>query len=168
MRRDSERDCRQFEKVHARRSAGLELDREEREREKYVLEAVRDWHTAQQIRAYLAAFRESVDSGHRRISDRAVYENYLRWVSYFAVKFDPLITTGPRPGEPTPTNTALSELDISNRLRTVLEALGVQTTNDVAQLRDEDVQPYAGGWSHLRKEIARVLFGLGYAVPDES
>lgn len=167
-RLELEREQRQYQKVHARRTAKSKLDHEEREWEKFVMNAVREWQTAEHIRAYLAAFRQAVDSGHRSVRNKAEYEAFLEWVSFLAVKADPLITTGLRPGEAiTPMNTPLKELDISTRLRSVLELIGVRDANDMFQVSDEQLQQRDPHSSRLRKEIERVLFGLGYDVADE-
>lgn len=166
--REREIEYRQYQKVHARREARRKLDREEQSWEKFVMDAVRDWHAAEQIRAYLAAYRRAVDCGHRFINDEAAYDNYLAWVNYFAVKADPLITTGLRPGEAvTPTNLTVAEMDLSSRLRSALEALGVQDGNGVYHVTDGQLQKHTGSWTGLRKEIERVLFGLGFDVKDE-
>ncbi|MBK9117982.1 MAG: hypothetical protein IPM18_00015 [Phycisphaerales bacterium] len=165
---ERDRESRQYEKIRARRVFRSHLDSEEREWGKFVTNSVRDWQTAEQMRAYLAAFRAAVDSGRRTLRNKAEYDNFQAWVVFLANKADPLITTGLRPGEDVPpTNVPLAEMDISSRLRSPLESLGVRDANDTYQVSDDQLKQQGASWNVLRKEIERVLFGLGYAVDDD-
>ena len=116
----SDRECehRQWDKVHAHRSAKAHMDAEEKAWEKSILDSVQNWEQAERIRAYLAEVRRRVDSGEQRIRDQAMYENWQAWANYLAIKFDPLMRSIPRPGEDTrPLNVPISELDLTSDCR---------------------------------------------------
>ncbi|MBL8880693.1 MAG: hypothetical protein JNG88_16390 [Phycisphaerales bacterium] len=44
----------------------------------------------------------------------------------------------------------------------------MQDANGMFEVRDEQLQEHGIGWTTTRKEIERVLFGLGYNVDDPS
>lgn len=100
--------------------------------------------------------------GRLRVSNEEVFERWLPWARWYVNHLDP----DPLPDEESvgPTSLPLSEIELTSSTRPVLEALGIQNTDELYTLSKATVEEAVEGGRSFRvwEEVCRVLEGLGY------
>lgn len=131
-----------------------------------LMQNVRRWVDAQQVRAYLADLQSAVEAGKCRVSDAEQFRNWFDWASQFADSIDPNIQGSlPEGSQPGHQNVVTSELDLTAMTRCVVDALGVADTDALCQQSQDSVRNACEGKvGPVWNEITRVLEGLGYDV----
>ncbi len=163
-RLDDECERRQKKKAAERRAVQKqELDNENARRTE-LMKFVEDWEKAQRIRKYLAAVDTRLLEEDARPSNPDALDRWLGWARWYADYLCPLTVAGKHPREPlVPTNTAISELDLTSVARKALSGSGIESTDHLyAQSKEylSTLYPYRS-WI-LLNELDRVLEGLGY------
>ena len=111
-----------------------------------LMQNVKRWVDAQQVRAYLADLQVAVEAGKCRITDAEQFRKWLNWASQFADSIDPIVQ-GPLPESSLRghQNIAISELDLTAAARRAVDALGVPDTNLLCQQSQDAVRDACEG-----------------------
>jgi len=141
---------------------------EERQRREQLKTAVDHWHYAERIHRYLTAIEAGVADRKLRAKDEQAFAKWFEWAYWYADHVDPLIHAEPLPEKISPPiNTPLPEVELTSRLRPIIDGLGIQDTNGLYGLGRDAIQAIAGDFSHAAwDEMCVVLEGLGYDVSD--
>jgi hypothetical protein len=160
------------ERQRARRAEVREAEKmrtkAEKKRRNDVASAVRGWRKAEQIRTYLSALREKLDSKVLAPTNPEAFAEWFEWATWYADYLDPLTPTPPRPeSEPEPVNTPVEQLDLTRDTRRIVQQLSVPDTDALYSVEKAVIDKYCDHW-HYRgwSEICRVLEGLRYDVSD--
>jgi len=131
-----------------------------------LMQNVRRWVDAQQVRAYLADVQAVVEAGKCRVSDAEQFRNWFEWASQFADSIDPIVQGSlPEGCQQGHQNVATSELDLTAATRCAVDTLGVADTDALCQQSQDAVRNACEGrFGPVWNEITRVLEGLGYDV----
>jgi hypothetical protein len=165
-RLDHECEQRQKKKVQAIRNAAAEVGNQEFYWRQELMENVSRWHDAQRIRAYLTALEQAIEGEKFRPNNPEGCKKWLRWAHWYADSIDP-VTRAQRQEETLrgPTNTPVSDLDLTSYTRPVVESLGAKDTNELWRVSQDKVREACDGkYGNTWNEITRVLEGLGYDV----
>lgn len=161
-----DRECeRRQEVLEVQYSKRRELE-EHRRREqiKQLNQMVDGWLRAKQIREYMQAVNDRIDSGMARPQDRLAFEKWRVWVQWYADDLDPLTFAGADPEKRlSPTNTPLAELDLTSKTKAGLAGVSVADTDGLFKLSKRSIAMHdpERSWLLIR-ELARVMTGLGY------
>ncbi len=131
-----------------------------------LMQNVRRWVDAQQVRAYLADLQSAVETGKCRVSDAEQFRSWFDWASQFADSIDPIIQGSlPEGSQRGHQNVATSELDLTAATRCAVDALGVPDTDALWQQSEDAIRNACESrFGPVWNEITRVLEGLGYDV----
>ncbi len=131
-----------------------------------LMQNVRRWVDAQQVRAYLADLQAAVEAGKCRVADAEQFRTWFDWASQFADSIDPIIQGSlPEGSQPGHQNVATSELDLTAATRRTVDRLGIPDTDGLYQQSQDAVRNACEGkFGPVWNEIARVLEGLAYDV----
>jgi hypothetical protein len=163
-RLDEECIRRQSKKAADRRALQKQEVENEKARRTELMKFVEDWEIAQRIRRYLAAVDERLTEKDAKASQPDNLDRWLGWARWYADCLCPLTVAGNHPYAPlVPTNTAISELDLTSVARKALNGTGIEDTDHLYLQSKEylsTLYPYRS-WI-LLDELDRVLEGLGY------
>lgn len=159
-------ECKQRQKVAAHAVREKEAKRKELEaiRRKELHDYVQAWKSANEIRAYLADVREKISKETVRIENEDVHSRWIDWASWYADSIDPLIQAPPQSESiDSPTNTLVSDVEVTRRTKTFIASLGASNTDDLFRIGIEESDQKYNSWSNKEwTEICRLLEGLGY------
>lgn len=169
-RLDNACQARQRQRMAERRARAEQVKKDEETRRTQLLNEIERWHRARSIREYLQAIQMQVDGGDITPADPEHLQRWVEWASWYADVLDPLADAGTSPYPsvpPKPVNTPIDDLDLTERIRPIIEALGITDSDalyrvDRKALRNAARDGADWPWS----EICRVLDGLGYDVSD--
>jgi hypothetical protein len=161
-----DRECEMRQEVLAVQNSKRRELEEHRRREqiKQLNQMVDGWLRAKQIRDYMQAVNDRVDSGMARPQDRLAFEKWRVWVQWYADDLDPLTFAGADPERKlSPTNTPLAELDLTSKTKAGLAGVSVADTDGLFKLSKRSIAMHdpERSWLLIR-ELARVMTGLGY------
>lgn len=131
-----------------------------------LMQNVRRWVDAQQVRAYLTDVQSAVEAGKCRVTDAEQFRKWFDWASQFADSIDPIVQGSlPEGSQGGHQNVATSELDLTAAARCAVDVLGLPDTDSLWQQSQDAVRNACEGrFGPVWNEITRVLDGLGYDV----
>jgi hypothetical protein len=167
-----DRECveKQRAEIRTLRLAEQSRQKELEARKQSLLENVRSFRQAEDIREYVKTLRRKVESNEIRVTDRESFEDWIHFATCFAAEVDPL-SDGPAYSVASrqPTNRLVADIDLTLACRTVVDQLSVKDTDELYAVNMETVHPLCKGWSKPEwDEICRVLEMLGYDVAGRS
>lgn len=165
-RLDEECVARQKETVKRVRHQAAERKAFEERRRSNLLERVKGWRQAAEIRAFLGELRRKRESGAVEVTDEPAFAEWDEWATWYADRIDPLVATPPHPvRREAPRNLPIADLEFTRRTRQVVAKLGAQTAEQLHRVERESLNGLIDRWySSEWDEICRVLEGLGYDV----
>ncbi len=167
-RLDHECEDRQRRRVKEVREERKQRQEQMEQRRNGMETCAKNWRKARETREYLAALESTIENNTLRPSDPGQFPEWLSWAKWYADYIDPLAPT-PRRDEyvKPPTNLKIPDLDLTRRVRSVIQLLGVEDTDGLAAVdrKTVDVASDRYEWSTW-SEIGRVLEGLGYDVSN--
>lgn len=167
-RLDNECVRRQRAKVAEIREADKKQIDAEKERRTDIAAKVRAWHKAEQVRAFLTAMKDKLDSRVLVPANPEAFAHWFDWATWYADYLDPLTPTPARLESRTqPINTPVDQLDLTRETRRVLQHLSVPDTDALYAVGKDDIDRHCGHYEYrVWSEICRVLEGLYYDLSD--
>ncbi len=131
-----------------------------------LMQNVRRWVDAQQVRAYLTDLQSAVEAGKCRVTDAEQFRKWFNWASQFADSIDPIIQGSlPEGSQGGQQNVATSELDLTAAIRCAVDTFGIPDTDSLCQQSQDAIRSACEGrFGPVWNEITRVLEGMGYDV----
>jgi hypothetical protein len=165
-RLDAECVARQQKKSEAiRKASNRDSSREFYSRQE-LMQNVRRWVDARDLRGYLSALKAAAEAGEWHPRDGDQFAKWFEWATRFADSIDPIIAGQLPEGKPQqPQNTSVADLDLTAATRRVIGKLGCSDTTEMwKQTQDTVREACDGKFGPIWNEITRVLEGLAYDV----
>lgn len=167
-RLDKECIARQHRAARERHEFSKRADEAETQRREELIEQVKGWHQAQDIRLYLDHIKDWVESGLVIPRDCERHEKWCEWAYWYAALLDPTCSPGDSPlaeAPPGPVNKVVDGLDFTRMTRRAITATGIRDTDSLSRLTNEELRSV---WAERPwvawDEIGRVLEAMGYDV----
>lgn len=165
-RLEAECEARQRKRAEQVRKEKQEMQQAQEKRIEDLYTCTENWHKSERIRAYLSVLEDKIETGKGKPSDPEGFAKWLDWAKWYADSLDPCMPIQPRDEfKKEPINTAVSDLELTQKTREIVELLGVVDTNDLFTIEKErlDAIGCRSSWSTW-SEITLVLEGLWYDV----
>lgn len=149
-----DRECETRQELLAMQSSKRREREEQSEREeiKQLNQMVDNWLRAEEIREYMQAVNDRIDSGMVTPQDPLAFEEWRAWVQWYADDLCPLTFAGPSPETKiSAINTPIAELDLTSKTRANVAKLSVMDTDGLFKLSKREiamqVPECSWGWS---------------------